>query len=341
KTPAGERVIIQSQTLTANDPRFAVVVADVLRRLKANETTTNFTTPVQDTGLISADKHSALIDFDVAGDPDTAKDRVQPILDTTAAAQAAHSDFVIEEFGAASGDKQLNKVFNDDLKKAGELSIPITLGILLLAFGALVAAGIPLLLGLTAVLATAGLLAIPSKILPMDESIFAVVLLIGLAVGVDYTMFYLKREREERAEGRSEEAALQAAAATSGRSVLISGSTVLVAMAGMLLTGDAEFASFGVATMTVVAMAMLGSLTVLPAVLSKLGDNVDRARIPFIHRLRRKDGEGRFWGAITDRVLRHPVLSTALAGGFLVALAVPAYQLHTAQASVETFPQKF
>src|SRR5207249_6297775 len=151
-----------------------VVVADVLRRLKANKEVTNFTTPAQDTGLISADKHSALIDFDVTGDPDTASDRVQPILDTTSAAQAAHSDFVIEEFGAASGDKQLNKVFTDDLKKAGELSIPITLGILLLAFGALVAAGIPVLLGLTAVLATAGLLAIPSKILPMDDSIFAV-----------------------------------------------------------------------------------------------------------------------------------------------------------------------
>ena len=201
------------------------------------------------------------------------------------------------------------------------------------------AAGIPLLLGITAVLGTLGLVALISRPLPMSDSVPAIILLIGLAVGVDYTMFYLKREREERAAGRSEEAALEAAAATSGRSVLISGFTVLVAMAGMLLTGDAEFASFGVATMTVVAMAMLGSLTVLPALLSKLGDNVDRARVPFIHRLRRKDGEGRFWGAIIDRVLRHPVLSIALAGGFLVALAVPAYQLHTAQASVETFPQ--
>jgi len=175
----------------------------------------------------------------------------------------------------------------------------------------------------------------------MSDAVPAIILLIGLAVGVDYTMFYLKREREERAAGRSEEAALEAAAATSGRAVLISGSTVLVAMAGMFLTGDAEFASFGVATMTVVAMAMLGSLTVLPALLSKLGDGVDRARVPFVHRLRPKDGEGRIWGAIIDRVLRHPVLSLALAGGFLIALAVPAYQLHTAQASIDSYPQKF
>ncbi len=113
----------------------------------------------------------------------------------------------------------------------------------------------------------------------------------------------------------------------------------MVAMAGMFLTGDAGFASFGVATMTVVAVAMLGSLTVLPALLSKLGDNVDRVRVPFVHRLRRDDGEGRIWGAIIDRVLRHPVVSVVLAGGLLVALAVPAYQLHTANPSIDTYPQ--
>jgi RND superfamily putative drug exporter len=152
-------------------------------------------------------------------------------------------------------------------------------------------------------------------------------------------MFYLKREREERAAGRSEEAALEAAAATSGRSVLVSGITVMVAMAGMFLTGDATFASFGVATMTVVAVAMLGSLTVLPALLSKLGDKVDRGRVPFVHRLRRTDGEGRIWGAIIDRVLRRPVLSAALAGGLLLAIAAPAVQLRTAQPSIDTYPQ--
>jgi uncharacterized membrane protein YdfJ with MMPL/SSD domain len=111
-------------------------------------------------------------------------------------------------------------------------------------------------------------------------------------------------------------------------------------MAGMLLTFDPGFASFGVATMTVVAVAMLGSLTVLPALLSKLGDNVDRLRVPFVHRLRRDDGEGRIWGAIIDRVLRHPVVSVVLAGGLLVALAMPAYQLHTANPSIDTYPQK-
>ena len=338
KSPAGERVIIQSQTLTANDPAFAAVVADVLRRLKANKDAANFTTPAEDTGLISQDRHSALIDFEVAGDPDTADDRVQPILDSTAAAQAAHSDFVIEEFGGASGDKQLNKVFTDDLKKAGELSIPITLGILLLAFGALVAAGIPLLLGLTAVIATMGLLAIPSKIFPMDDSIGAVVLLIGLAVGVDYTMFYLKREREERAEGKSPEDALQVAAATSGRSVLISGLTVMIAMSGMFLTGDPTFKGFGAATIIVVAVAVVGSLTVLPATLSWLGDRVEKLHLPFVKRFRPEHGESRFWSAILNPVLRHPIPAILLSAGFLLTLCGVALQLKTVVPGADTYP---
>ena len=209
----------------------------------------------------------------------------------------------------------------------------------MIAFGALVAAGIPLLLALTAVIATFGLVALPSQVMPVAEEAAAMVLLVGLAVGVDYSMFYLRREREERAAGRSEREALEVAAATAGRSVLISGLTVMVAMAGLFLTADATFASFGVATIMVVGLAMLGSLTVLPALLSRLGDNVDRLHVPFVGRLRRDDGEGRIWGAIIDRVLRRPVLSVVLAGGLLVALALPALQLRLVAPGVETFPQ--
>jgi uncharacterized membrane protein YdfJ with MMPL/SSD domain len=339
KAPAGERVIIQSPSLTASDPEFQAVYRDVLTRIQSHDTVTNFETAYEDEGLISADGHSALLDFEMTGDPDTAKDRVQPILDATAAAQDAHPSFVIEEFGAASADKQLGQVFTDDLKKAGLLSIPITLGILLIAFGSLVAASIPLLLGLTAVLATMGLLAIPSQVLPMDESIGAVVLLIGLAVGVDYSMFYLKREREERAEGRSEEDALQRAAATSGRSVLISGLTVMIAMGGMFLTGDPTFKGFGAATILVVAVAVLGSLTVLPAMLSWLGDRVERIHIPVIKRLRPKHGEGRFWSAILTPVLRHPIPTIILAGGFLIALCLVGLQLKTVVPGADTYPE--
>ena len=269
-------------------------------------------------GQISADRHSAFVGLELTGDPDNAADIIDPVVDRVDQVQKANPDFYIGSFGDEHG-KAVQAGFFDDLKRAGEFSVPLTLIILVVAFGALVAAGIPLLLALSAVLATLGIVALISQALPMSDSVSAIILLIGLAVGVDYTMFYLKREREERAKGRSAEEALEVAAATSGRSVLISGCTVLVAMAGMVFTGDADYASFGVATMTVVAVAMLGSLTVLPALLSKLGDNVDRLRVPFVHRLRRDDGDGRFWGAIIDRVLRRPALSAGLAAGVLVA----------------------
>ena len=222
--------------------------------------------------------------------------------------------------------------YDNDLGKAGTLSLPITLIVLVLTFGSLVAAGIPLLLALTAVFATFGLIALSSVLLPVAMQAPAMVLLIGLAVGVDYSMFYLKRERQERAAGRSAQAALEIAAATSGRSVLISGLTVMVAMAGMFLTGDSTFASLALATILVVAVAVLGSLTVLPALLSRLGDKVDRGRVPLVGRLRRDDGEGRIWGAIVDRVLRRPALSAGLAAAFLLALAAPALQLRLAAA---------
>ena len=244
----------------------------------------------EDGGLVSGDGQSALVALEFAGPSDEAGDKSDAVVAAVDEVQAAHPDFYVGSFGEST-NKAVQASFYDDLKTAGIYSVPLTLGILLVAFGALVAAGIPLLLGLSAVLGTFGIIAIVSRVLPMDESVSAIVLLVGLAVGVDYSMFYLKREREERAAGRSEQAALEAAAATSGRSVLVSGLTVMVAMAGMFLTRDATFASFGFATMTVVAVAMLGSLTVLPAVLSKLGDKVDRGRVPFVHRLRRDDGE--------------------------------------------------
>ena len=332
--PAGESVLIQSGSLRADDPAFAGAIADVASALARIDVVQNV-----HRGQVAKDGHAALVDFEIRGDSDKAVDKIRPVLDRVAELQSAHAALFIGEFGDASAVDGLDTAYSDDLAKAGELSLPITLVILVIAFGALVAAGIPLLLALTAVFATFGLIAIPSHILPMAQQAPALVLLVGLAVGVDYAMFYLRREREERAAGRSERAALEAAAATSGRSVLISGLTVMTAMAGMFLTGDATFASLGVAAILVVAIAVLGSLTVLPALLSRLGDKVDRLHVPLVGRLRRDDGEGRIWSSIVGGVLRRPVLSAVLAGGLLVALAIPAFQLRMVPAGPDTFPQ--
>jgi uncharacterized membrane protein YdfJ with MMPL/SSD domain/pimeloyl-ACP methyl ester carboxylesterase len=335
KQPASESVFIQNRALQVGTPAFGAVVDDVVARVSKVAVVQNVQEP-----KVAKDGHAVLVDFDISGDKDKAADKIDLVLNSVDEAQRAHPRFFIGEFGATSAAKGVDTAFADDLESAGVFSIPLTLIILVVAFGALVAAGIPLLLGLTAVFATFGLAALPSHLLPLDQAAFAVVLLIGLAVGVDYSMFYLRREREERAAGRSEGEALEIAAATSGRSVLISGFTVMAAMAGLFLTADATFASFGYATMLVVALAMLGSLTVLPALLSKLGDRVDRLRVPLVGRRRRRQREGRLWGAIVDAVLRRPLLSAVLSGGLLLALAIPALQLRMATAGPDTFPKK-
>ena len=338
--PAGESILVQSSTLRTTDPEFRAAVHDVVAAISKLDAVQHVRSPLApaNSGQIAPNGHAALVGLQIRGDPDTAVDRIGPVLDRVDELQKAHPQVFIGQFGDASKVDALVTAYGDDLGKAGLLSLPVTLVILLVAFGTLVAAGIPLLLALTAVFATFGLVAIPSHVFPVAMQAPALVLLIGLAVGVDYSMFYLKREREERAAGRSEQAALEAAAATSGRSVLVAGLTVIVAMAGMFLTGDSTFESLGVAAITVVAIAVLGSLTVLPALLSRLGDKVDRGRVPFVGR-RRSDGESRFWGAIVDRVLRRPLLSVLLAGGLLVALAVPALQLRMAMAGPDTFPR--
>ena len=290
-------------------------------------------------GQISADGHSALIRFEIAGDEDQAQDRVGATLDATAAAQAANPDFTVEQFGDASAEKGLNDAISSDFKQAFVTSLPITLIILLIAFGALVAASVPIILALTAVLATIGLVGMLSHISPVDSSINEVILLIGLAVGVDYSMFYLRREREERESGRSEEASLAAAAATSGRAVLVSGLTVMVAMAGMYFGGAPTFTSFATGTIIVVAVAVVGSLTVLPALLAWLGDRVEKGGVPIIKDQPWNASESSIWSRILTPALRHPAISAAAATALLLVLAIPTLHIHTETPGTETLPQ--
>jgi uncharacterized membrane protein YdfJ with MMPL/SSD domain len=339
---ADEMVLVQSQSAKVTDPSFRAVVGQVQRRLQAVPYTRAFENPYApgNQNQISGDGHSALLRFEILGDDNQVSDRVGAALDAVAAVQAAHPDFSVGEFGDASVSKELNKAISDDFGKALVTSLPITLIILLIAFGALVAAGVPLLLALTAVMATIGLIGPISHIgNGVDSSINEVILLIGLAVGVDYSMFYLRREREEREAGKSEDAALAAAAATSGRAVMISGLTVMMAMAGMYLAGAPTFQSFATGTILVVAVAVVGSLTVLPAVLAWLGDRVEKGGVPIIKNQSWNAQESGIWSRIVDRVLRHPVVSVIAAGGLLVFLAIPAFSLHTANQSTESLPQ--
>ena len=334
-----ESVLVQSHDgARTDDASFRAAVDDVVGRLEHTTNVRNVSSPYgpDSAGQLSEDGRSALVTFELPGD--NPADKVDPSLDAVSTLAKQHPSFRIEQFGDGSADKALSKAFEDDFRRAEFTSLPITLVILILAFGALLAAFVPLVLAITAVAAAIGLLGPISHIWPVDESISSVVLLIGLAVGVDYSMFYLRREREERARGRSEEAALEAAAATSGRAVLVSGFTVIAAMAGMYFGGAATFMSFATGTILVVAIAVAGSLTVLPAILSKLGDRVNKGRVPFM-RPERRTGEARAWGWVLDRVLRRPLVSLILAGSVLLVLAVPVLHIHTADSGVDGLPR--
>src|SRR5215218_3198871 len=336
---SGESVLVQSQNGTSNrDPEFRRTVQSVVAGLQGTKYVRDVKSPYSkdSPGQLSDDGKSALVTFEIPYE--NADDKVDTALATVAKLDKQQSQYRIEEFGDASADKAISDAFEDDFRQAEVSSLPITLVILILAFGALLAAFVPLVLAITAVAAAIGLIGPISQIWPVDEAISSVVLLIGLAVGVDYSLFYLRREREERARGRSEEAALEAAAATSGRAVLISGFTAIAAMAGMYLGGAATFLSFATGTILVVAIALVGSLTVLPAILSKLGDRVNRGRVPFM-RPERRTGEARAWAWVLDRVLRRPVVSLLVAGAVLLTLAIPVLHIHTADSGVDGLPR--
>ncbi|WP_194923515.1 MMPL family transporter [Catenulispora pinisilvae] len=347
--PASEMVLVHSASQSADAAPFRTAVNAVVSGVQGTGQTTSIQNPYS-AGLISKDGHYALVTFDVVGDPDKAADHAQPILDAVAKARAQNPDMRFDEFGDASGQKWLNDSLGNDFKRAEWTAVPLAFGILLATFGALLAAVLPVLLAVTAFVAALGLLDLISHAIPVASTSTSVMLLMGLAVGVDYCLFYLRRERQERAAGRDPQEALRIAAATSGHSVLVSGITVMVAMAGMFLTGMHIFDGFALATILVVAIAMLGSVTVLPALLSMLGDKIDWGRRKK-NRQHRTDRQarlarqsqvadpaaangGRLWNATMAKVLNHPKPFAALAVGVLVVLAIPALGMKTESLNV-------
>jgi uncharacterized membrane protein YdfJ with MMPL/SSD domain len=331
-SPATESVLVQSRDgrPLVSTPTFGAAVASLTQTLSRRPELTNIREP-----LVSVDGTSAIVQFDVRGNADKAYEKIQPALDAVAAAQAGNPSFRIEEFGFASANHVINKTVTSDFKRAEYTSLPITLIILLVAFGALVAASIPVLLGFTAVLGAIGATMLMSQAYALPSFLDSVILMMGMAVGVDYSLFYLQREREERRRGGTPHASLLTAARTSGRAVLVSGATVLIAMAGMFFAGNPIFTAMGLATMVVVLLAMVGSVTVLPALLHKLGDRVDRGRVPFLHTA---GGEGRAWRTILQPALRHPGIATAVAGGLLFVACLPVLTMHTKLPSFTDLP---
>jgi uncharacterized membrane protein YdfJ with MMPL/SSD domain len=328
---SGEQVLVQGKgTIGAGDPQVAAAVRDVVSRLDRIEGITGIESPLDPASrvnTVSGDGRSVVVNFELAGAEEHVEKLVEQPLAAVAAVQAAHPQVRVEQFGEVSAAREIAAQDAKDGKRAEFISFGLLLIILLVAFGAVVAAGLPLVLGATAVAGTVGLLGPVSQLYALPADVADLVVIIGLAVGVDYAMFYSRRVMEERDRGHSAEAAVEIAAATSGRAVLISGMTVMTAMAGLLFAGNPIFVGFGIGTMLVVAAAMLGSLTFLPAMLSFLGRKnwLEKGRVPYVTKRRHQaKGESRVWNAVLTRVLARPLVSTLVAGGLLVALGIPA-----------------
>ena len=358
--PAVENVLVTS----SSPGRTAQAAAVVQRRLAGVSQVASVQGPTQSAALSSARGKVVLVRITLAGNPNTASDHVAAVEQAVAAAQKSLPQVRLQEAGAGSFTKAVNDSVSRGLSRAEKIALPITLIVLVLAFGALFAASVPLLLGLTSVAAASGGLGLVSQVAPNSGSTSAVVILIGLAVGVDYSLFYLRREREERRRGRPEgrfdhrgrgkpagqltqsESALEAAASSVGRAILVSGLTVVVALAGMLITGIGDFVSIGLGTILVVAIAVLGSLTVLPAVLALMGDRVDRGRVPGYRRrqarrLRREAQAGRltgWWAGLAGAVTARPVASLLLGAAALGVLSLPLFGMRTAALGVDGLP---
>jgi putative drug exporter of the RND superfamily len=329
-TPPAESVLIQARNRTAtlaSDPQMRqaaqAVVAALTRLPRAAEDIASPLGPGGST-LVSPDGRSALVTFRVAGPHALADTTVATDVAAVAAVQARYPGLVVAEAGSASTDAVGNTLMNSDFRKAEMTSVPITLILLLVVFGALIAAGIPVVLAGTVVIATISLLAALGRWLPVGSATSEIVLILGMAVGVDYSLFYLRREREERAAGKTFGEALRIAAATSGRAIVISGVTVMISLAGLFLTGVDLFTGMAFGTIIVVGIAVAAALTLLPAVLSLLGEWSDRCRVPFLGRKRTAARPSRLWAGLVRRVVRQPLAWGGAATLALLVLAAPA-----------------
>ena len=337
-----EAVLIQSTTRStpgatfANNAGMRQAAREVAASLAAlPRSAQGIQTPLMTggTSLVSADGRSVLVRFVIPGTVQDTGQAVTADQRAVAAVQARHPGLRIAESGDASIGQAINSALN--FGKAEAISIPITLILLLVVFGALVAAGIPVLLALTALTAALGVVTMVSHLLPVNGATFEVVVVIGMAVGVDYSLFYLRREREERAAGKSFPEALRVAARTSGRTILVSGLTVMAAMSGLFLVGGGPFGGMALGTIAVVGIAVIGSLTALPALLTWLGPKADAGRVPFLGRRRAAAPPSRFWAGLARQVVARPLAWGGVATVALLALAAPALGMRLGQPAVD------
>lgn len=343
-----ETVVVTADGGGALDPADVTAFAADLRAAVAGD---DRIAGVEDP-ITSPDGTTALVPVALAADADdsdaliTAADALGVVREDVAAGAPG---LVVGQVGSASIDSEVNEVLAEDFLRAELLAVPVTLIVLLIAFGAGVAALVPVVVGLASVVTAMGLTALISQVVPVDQNAQSLILLIGLAVGVDYALFVLRRAREEREAGLAPRMAVVATGRTAVRAVVISGVTVVIAMAGLIVAGG-MFTSLGIGTAAVVLVSVIASATLLPALLALLGDRVEALRMPWRRRRAReiaahtaaaRDETRGVWGRLAGLVVRRPVVWGGAAVLVLVTLATPALGMRTALGGVESLPAGF
>ncbi|MFJ8669418.1 MMPL family transporter [Streptomyces sp. NPDC093600] len=316
---------------------LAAAAEDVVRRMEALPAVEAVADPAP-----SRDGAALRVAVTLRGDKETAKEGVDALLAQTAAVRKAHPALRVEQTGSASISVAVNDKQGQELQRTEMISLPVTFLILLVVFGAVLAAGIPVLLALFAFVGAVGLYGLASWVFPdAGGAALSVIFMMGMAVGVDYSLFFLKRAREERERSGgtiSPARAVELAAATSGRAVVDSGLAVALSLAGLYVVGDVIFSSIATGAILVTLVAVGGSLTVLPALLAALGHRMDGGRLARRSRRRGGRGEGRLWAALLRPVVRRPLVSLVAGVAVAVALAAPALGMKLGTEGKETFP---
>ena len=328
-----EQLLFSNPSLDANDPAYQSVVDAVIADLRAlpevEEVASYY--EIGDAGMVSDDGHVVLTQVFISPEGD-AQENVRPIVDAVQAADGANSGFEIVIAGGNSIDNELEKIDEEDFGIMIPITMVLALTFMLLVFRSAVAAAIPLVLAVGSIFTAIGVATLVSHAYPMVDFLAQVVLLMGMAVGVDYSLFIVSRFRHERKAGRPKLEAIAVASNTTGRAVFYAGITVVLSLVGLMLSDTAIFVSMSVGVIIVVLIALAASLTLLPAMLAILGDGVNRLRLPIIGR-ESTNNDGGIWGAITDRVLAKPAVLAAVTTGALLVLAAPVFALNLGFAS--------
>ncbi|MEV6808883.1 MMPL family transporter [Streptomyces sp. NPDC051132] len=336
-----EQIVIDSPSGSLDVSAARAAAADVSTRMRKLAEVDYVEQPV-----LSRSGKVLMVQVVMKGEELAARKHVGPLVAQTAAAQRAHPGVRVQETGGPSMSKGLDQQRGDDLAFSEMLTLPVTVVTLLIAFGSVIAAGVPVLLALSSIAAAMGLSALASHVLPDAGVGNNIILLIGMAVGVDYSLFYLKRDREERARagGRiGSQAVVELAAATAGRAIVVSGLAVIVSTATLYLATDVIFSSLATGSIIVVLVAVASSLTVLPALLAKLGARADHRtarRVAQGKRVREHTGTSRTWSALLRPATRRPGATLLVSVLIMLGLAAPALDLKLAVLGKDTFSRK-